>query len=77
MEFFELRLELSIRSNREKRATWVELIGSGGSLSISLENASEIVALPKVQTQVRGLFSFAPVRQSIAMALVVGNVLII
>jgi hypothetical protein len=26
---------------------------------------------------VRGLFSFAPVRQSIAMALVVGNVLII
>jgi hypothetical protein len=77
LEFLEYRLELSVRSDREKKATWVKLTRSGGSLLISLENTSEIVALPKVQTQVRRLFSFAPVRQSIAMALVVGNVLII
>ncbi len=77
LEFLELRLELLIRSNREKRATWVELIGSSGSLLISLEKASEIVAFPKVQTQVRRLFDFAPIKQLVAMALVVDNVLII
>ncbi len=55
----------------------VELTGLGGSLLISLEKASEIVTLLKVQTQVHRLFSFTLVKQSIAMALVVGNVLII
>jgi hypothetical protein len=64
-------------SNREKKATWTELIKSGGSLLISPKKANEIATLPKVQTQVHRLFNYTLAKQSVAMALVVGNLLII
>jgi hypothetical protein len=64
-----------IRNNRKEKAMWTKLTRSKGSLLISLEKASEIITLPKVQIQVHRLFSSTLVGQPVTMALIVGNVL--